>query len=222
MDGENESGSEVECPVDVLGVCERIGAVDGRRDPGDEEGDEEEEGYAGVEEGINFLFTQRDCSRDRWNVEYCWPGWSPQWLWFLWLADFNIDRVGIVLVICVGLINLPNREFSLGWLPLFGSDGHFGRQHNSCEGVFVEGVQESVECIPLSPYVAAGHEVDYHRDQDSDPRQFEFLSPKMSGRTHHMKTYRTAMRRKDQFADTQHQRTAPPYILPRSFVLMKI
>lgn len=36
-----------------------------------------------------------------------------------------------------------------------------------------------------------------------------------------MKVYKTAMRRKAHGFATQHHRTAPPYILPRSFVWTK-
>ena len=69
------------------GIC----AINARRDPGDEEGDEEEEGNASVKEGFGILLAQRDGSGDGGDAEDCWSGRSPRSLGSLRFADLNID-----------------------------------------------------------------------------------------------------------------------------------
>ena len=61
---EDEGGCKVETIVDVFWVGQGVCAIDARRDPSDEEGDEEKEGNASIEEGFGVLLAQCDGSRD--------------------------------------------------------------------------------------------------------------------------------------------------------------
>lgn len=109
MAGENDSGGEVEGKVDILGVGEGIRPIDAGRDPGDEKGDEKEEGNASVEESIGILLAERGRSGEGGDVEYCWSGRSPWHLSSLIeLADFDVDRVGVVIWVDMAFIKLTN------------------------------------------------------------------------------------------------------------------
>ena len=73
---------------------EGVETVDAGRDPGDEEGAEEEEGDARVEPGFRVGFAEGRVAGEAADVEKIGDGGLPLVLLVL-LADFHVDGVGV-------------------------------------------------------------------------------------------------------------------------------
>lgn len=78
---------------------ERVDAVDGGGDPGDEEGAEEEEGDAGVEPGVGVGFGEGVIARQGAHAEefggHGVGEFAVVWVGFGLRADFYVDGVGV-------------------------------------------------------------------------------------------------------------------------------
>lgn len=124
----------------MLRVGERVRAINARWNPGYEEGDEEEEGDARVEEGFGVLLAQRDGAGDGGEAEDRRSGRSVGGLGSWWFADFDVDGVGVVVVVLLAPVYLSCLGIGEGRFAVMRGDGYFGCLHYVCEGVFVERV----------------------------------------------------------------------------------
>lgn len=165
---------------------EGIDAVDGGGHPGDEESAEEEEGDAGVEPGVGVGFGEGVIAREGAHAEefrgHGVGGFAVVLVGFGLRADFHVDGVGVETGV-VGVVVAFEAgdahffvfvvEGVLGGggggarLPGFGVYGYFGGY--GAEGVFVEGVEEGAEGVPVAPDFVEGEAVDCERGDEGDP-----------------------------------------------------
>ena len=149
----------------MLRVREGVSAVDARGDPGDEQGDEEEKCNASVKESLNIFLAQSDGTGGGGDTKHCGSrGFT--------LSDLDIHGVSVVAIVDVTAGDFAHLEIWEGWFARGGCDGHFGCCQNTCERVFVEGVQKAREVfqgISFFPYVMARHDVDDDGGENGDP-----------------------------------------------------
>ena len=168
-------------------MCERVNAVDGGGNPGDEKGAEEEEGDAGVEPGVGVGFREGVIARESAHAEefrsHGVGGFAPVVIVGFGVgADFHVDGVGVETGVVGGVVAFEAGdahffvfvvERVLGGggggarLPGFRLYGYLGGY--GAEGVFVEGVEEGAEGASIAPDFAEGEAVDCEGGDEGDP-----------------------------------------------------
>lgn len=140
---------------------EGVEAVDGAGDPGDEEGAEEEEGDAGVEPGFRVGLAEGRVAGQGAHAEDDGGGGV---VGLRVGADFDVDGVRVEAWAGAGgrfaregvegfVVGVGGLKGSFG--EGVGGDADFGGD-DALERVFVEGVEEALEFVPVLPDFAEG------------------------------------------------------------------
>ena len=170
MQGQDERFRVVEAEVVAVRVREGVEPVHARGQPGEEQGAEEEEGDARVEPGFRVRFAQGRVAGQGAHAEEVRRRGFPLLAKGVW-AHFYVDAVGVEAagfsgahagVVADGVGGVEGGFDGVGCDVDFGRDG-------ALEGVFVEGVEEAVELVPVVPDFAEGHDVNDQGEDEGDP-----------------------------------------------------
>lgn len=156
---------------------ERVQPVDARRHPGDEQREEEEKGDARVEPGFGVRLVEGGGAGEGADAEEVGArgglGGGA-----LGGADLDVDGVGVEIARFGGRGCDAGDRGGGGGGGGFGGGGGVGSGvgcdvdfggDGAFEGVFVEGVEEALELVPVLPHLAEGHCVDYQGEDEGDP-----------------------------------------------------